>query len=587
MSLILLKIYNWTFSYLKNYSFTVLLLLVIIMGGAAIELYVPKFIHIFVDNILPSQNKKLFFSLLGLLALLVVILLVLRMCQTMLQRHVQEKASRDLQLDIFRHMRSLGYAYYENQAAGHTLALLNTETVAVQKLYRELFPTMIQSLIFSVISIILMVMSSWQLTLAFFPFFMMYYLFGPAVERRAAAASRGLAEARIATNQKAYESVSGLQELRAYSSEEWDLQRYMHTVDGWNRNLIKTYFYVYLRFSIRTITNYLGALAIFVLGVYLVREQYMSAGAFIAFFLYYTAAINQMTRFIQNIADQRIVMHQAEKLYSFLQTKPAVAESVNAAKLLEPVRGKIEFENVSFSYGPGRPLLKNFSLHIHPGERVALVGESGSGKTTLLKLLGRFYDPDKGRILIDGVPINSLSFQSLRSSLGYVFQETYLFGESVTENIRFGRPEASDEEVIEAAKITLAHDFIQELPEGYSTNVGDRGNKLSGGQKQRIALARLILKYPAIILLDEATSALDNRTEHEVQLALERLMQGRTVIAIAHRLSTIRNFDRIVVFDKGQVVETGTYDELIAAGGRFYQLASNDPRHIKENIASA
>jgi ATP-binding cassette subfamily B protein/subfamily B ATP-binding cassette protein MsbA len=429
-----------------------------------------------------------------------------------------------------------------------------------------------------------MVMSSWQLTLAFLPFFMLYYLWGPAVERRAAAASKGLAGARVATNQKAYESVSALQELRAYSAENWDLNRYINTVEGWNTNLIRTYFYNYLRISIRTITNYLGALALFVLGVYLVREELMSAGEFIAFFLYYTAAINQMTRFIQNIADQRIVMHQAERVYSFLQTKPLITEPANPNILRQPVRGELLFDNISFSYEPGQLLLKDFTLHIRPGQRVAIVGESGSGKSTLFKLLGRFYDPDKGSILLDGVPINDLSFEMLRNSLGYVFQDTYLFGKSIKENIRFGRPEASDEEIIAAAKIASAHDFIQELPNGYDMNVGERGNKLSGGQRQRIALARLVLKNPTIMLLDEATSALDNRTEYEVQVALDRVIQGRTIIAIAHRLSTIRNYDLIVVMDHGQVVEIGTYEELLAAGGRFSELASSDSRSELEGV---
>lgn len=582
----MLKIYKWTLSYLKNYSFYVLMLLAIIVGATVIELCVPKFIQIFLDEIIPQGNMRLYFSLLGVLAIFVVILLILRMCQTMLQRNFQEKASRDLQIDVYRHMRTLGYAYYEQQAAGKTLALLNTETASVQRLYKQLFPVTAQTFIFSIISIILMVTSSWQLTLAFLPFFMLYYLFGPAVEQRAAVASKGLAAARIVTNQKAYESISALQELRAFSAEDWDLKRYMNTVKGWNSNLIRTYFYNYFRYSIRTATNYLGALALFILGVYLVLEKHMLAGEFIAFFLYYTAAINQMTRFIQTLADQKVVMHQAERVYEFLQTKPGVTEMANAIEFDHQARGELLFDNVSFGYEPDKLILKNFSLHIKPGQRVAIVGESGSGKSTLFKLIGRFYDPEAGKILLDGVPINSLTFETLRNSLGYVFQETYLFGHSITENIRFGRPEASEEEVIEAAKAASAHEFIQELPDGYNTHIGDRGNKLSGGQRQRIALARLVLKQPSILLLDEATSALDNRTEYEVQTALERLTEGRTVIAIAHRLSTIRNFDLIVVMESGRIIETGTYDQLIDAGGRFSMLAASDAKNEGVSISA-
>lgn len=583
----MLNTYKWICSYLWKNSPFVVLLLATIAGASTIELYVPTLIRRFVDELLPERNTGLFVTLLGVLAGLTIVLLALKMVQTLLQRRVQEDASRDLQLDLFNHMRKLGYAYYEQEPAGKTLALLNTETASVQKMFRQLLPSMVQAFLFSAISLFLMVSYSWMLTLVFLPFFLLYYLLAPSVERRAASASKGLASARIATNQKAYETVSALQELRAYSAEHWDLARYMQTVEGWNRNLIRTYFYNNFRFSIRTVTNYLGALALFVTGIYLVREDQLSAGTFIAFFLYYTAAINQMTRLIQTVADQRIVIHQAERLQAFLLTQPLVAEPPDAAEFSAPVRGEIIFEQVSFRYASERSVLQEISLRIEPGQRVAIVGESGSGKSTIFKLLGRFYDPDQGRILLDGVPISTLSFESLRQSIGLVFQETYLFGQSIYENIRFGRPEATEEEVFAAARAARAHDFIRALPNGYHTLVGERGNQLSGGQKQRIAIARLLLKHPAVLLLDEATSALDNQTEQEVQLALDSLIRGRTVIAIAHRLSTIRHFDRIVVLEHGRIAETGTYDELIAAGGRFRQLAARDSKNEEMSLNHA
>lgn len=565
----------------------VVLLLATIAMAASIEMFVPSLIRYFVDELLPEQNTRKFVALLGVLAVLATLLLGVKMAQTLLQRHVQEDASQELQLDLFRHMRKLGFAYYEQEPVGKTLALLNTEAASVQKMYRQLLPTMVQALFFSAVSLFLMISFSWKLTLVFVPFFLLYYLLAPAVERRAASASKGLAGARITTNQKAYETVSALQELRAFSAEHWDLQRYMQTVEGWNRNLIRTYFYNYFRFSIRTATNYMGALALFAAGVYLIREQQLSAGTFIAFFLYYTAAINQMTRLIQTIADQRIVIHQAERLQAFLLTIPRVSEPLVAAPLSTPVMGGLVFERVSFGYAPHLPLLQEIDIRIEPGQRIAIVGESGSGKSTIFKLLSRFYDPDQGRILLDGVPISSLSLESLRQSIGVVLQESYLFGQSIYENIRFGLPEATEEEVVAAARAASAHDFIQALPNGYHTTAGERGNQLSGGQKQRIALARLLLQQPAVLLLDEATSALDYQTEREVQLALDTLTQGRTVIAIAHRLSTIRTYDRIVVLDKGRIVEIGTYEELLASGGRFSQLAARDALLGKETIASA
>jgi ATP-binding cassette subfamily B protein/subfamily B ATP-binding cassette protein MsbA len=211
-------------------------------------------------------------------------------------------------------------------------------------------------------------------------------------------------------------------------------------------------------------------------------------------------------------------------------------------------------------------------LHVQAGERVALVGTSGNGKSTLLKLVCRFYDPTVGVITLDGVPLTQLPLSQLRQSIGYVFQETYLFGTSVRENIRFGRPQATDAEVEAAAKAAYAHDFIEQLPEGYATYVGERGIKLSGGQRQRIAIARMFVKNPAIVLLDEATSALDNVSEAEVQRALDALLVGRTTLTVAHRLTTIKDYDRIIVIDEGRQVESGKYDELLLQRGAFYRL---------------
>ncbi len=280
-----------------------------------------------------------------------------------------------------------------------------------------------------------------------------------------------------------------------------------------------------------------------------------------------------MTAVVTEITEQRVLMYQAEKLYTFMNLQPAVAEPEHPVEAAA-IKGSLQFSQVKFGYQPDRPVLEAFNLTVPSGAKVALVGSSGSGKSTVIKLAGRFYDADQGDILLDGISVRRLSFDVLRNSFGYVFQETYLFGSSVKENIRFGRPDASDEDVMEAAKAACAHDFIMELPEGYDTYVGERGIRLSGGQKQRIAIARMFIKNPRVILLDEATSALDNESEAIVQEALDRLMKGRTLLAVAHRLSTIRNFDLIAVMKDGRVLEQGTYEQLMAEQGHFYRLAN-------------
>ncbi|MNC26173.1 putative multidrug export ATP-binding/permease protein [compost metagenome] len=277
--------------------------------------------------------------------------------------------------------------------------------------------------------------------------------------------------------------------------------------------------------------------------------------------------------------EQRVLLYQAETLYEFSRKEPEITEPLSPIHL-PLVKGEIRFENVSFHY-PGRSnVFESLNLKFRPGEKTAIVGTSGNGKTTMLKLINRFYDPREGEILLDGVPLKDISLELLRELIGYVSQETYLFGYSIAENIRFGKPDATDEEIVLAAKSAYAHDFITRLPDGYETLVGERGGNLSGGQKQRISLARMFIKNPAIILLDEATSSLDNISEMEVKMALSQLRKGRTTVVVAHRLSTIMDADTICVLDKGKVVETGTYQELLDKRGVFHKLVNGEGNEL-------
>ncbi|HOQ29143.1 MAG TPA: ATP-binding cassette domain-containing protein, partial [Armatimonadota bacterium] len=260
-----------------------------------------------------------------------------------------------------------------------------------------------------------------------------------------------------------------------------------------------------------------------------------------------------------------------ERIFEVLDTKPSVAEKPDAVPL-PPVKGHVVVENVSFGYDPDKLVLKGISLDVQPGQMIALVGPSGSGKSTLSNLIPRFYDPIEGRILIDGYDLKDVTLHSLRSQIGIVLQETLLFSGTIRDNLRYGAPEATDEELVAAAKAANAHDFIIEQENGYDTEIGERGMKLSGGQKQRLAIARAILRDPRILILDEATSALDSESEALIQEALERLMRGRTTFVVAHRLSTIMRADRIVVLDKGEIAEMGTHIELLENNGIYARL---------------
>jgi ABC-type transport system involved in Fe-S cluster assembly fused permease/ATPase subunit len=264
-------------------------------------------------------------------------------------------------------------------------------------------------------------------------------------------------------------------------------------------------------------------------------------------------------------------MANIERMFELLKTDPKVQDE-DAAKELRVSEGRIEFKSVSFAYDEERPILKDFSFSLEPGEKVAIVGSSGAGKSTLAKLVFRFYDVTQGDILIDGQSIKTITQHSLRQAIGVVPQDSVLFNDTLIENVRYGRPDASDQDVKKAIQMAHLQEFIESLPKGYDTQVGERGLKLSGGEKQRVAIARTILKQPSILVFDEATSSLDSRSERSVMDAIEEVSKGKTSIVIAHRLSTVVNSDRILVLEKGQIVEQGSHDQLLALGGHYSQL---------------
>ncbi|MUT64585.1 ABC transporter ATP-binding protein [Paenibacillus sp. NEAU-GSW1] len=565
------KSYLWALSFLRPYGKQIAALALCGIMAVLGETLTPKMIQYVIDSAAKEKDLSLFASIIAALAVINLLMLAAKNYRNLLQRTIGELASRDMQLAIFKHLRKLGFSHYERHPAGETLSMFNSEVASVQKIYRNFLPGVIDNLLFIAVAFVWLISISGWLSLIMVPTFALYYVFGPYFERKAASYGTQSGKARIEYNQTVYESISGLREFRAFGSQPWYHERTLSKHKNWAHFYLQSATFGFARGSYRRFVFYLGAAGVFAAGYYAVQNNWITLGAFVAFILLYMTAMFRLTMLVTLLTEQKLVVHQTIPLYQFMH-KPIEIDDPEEPVKLDKIKGELVFDNVRFEYPGQPPVINGFSLRIKPGEKVAFVGASGGGKTTMFKMIGRFYDPTSGAIKLDGVPTRELELAQLREAIGYVFQETYLFGSSVRENIRFGRPEATDAEVEEAARAAYAHDFIMQLPEGYDTLVGERGMKLSGGQKQRISIARMFVKQPAIILLDEATSSLDNVSEYEVQRALDEILVNRTTIAIAHRLSTVKHFDRIIVIQDGAVAEAGSYDELIERRGLLYHL---------------
>lgn len=568
MEISLLKVYMWAISFIRPYLGKVLLLITCGLIISVSELIIPKMFGYFIDDVLKNKNINLFVYCLFAILLILLLKLIATASKEYLQRYIQENSVRDLQWHIVEKLRIQGVSYLEKNSTGKIIALVNTEVAALQELYRRYFPDIIQHILFVSIAVYFMLDISLYLSIVIIPCFSLYYLFGPKIEKKASTIAKKLAESQINLGQKYYESVSLLKELNVFNSFEWDLNKTLKEVENNTGLYTKRYWYAYLRGSIRRFTYYFGAIVLILLGSFLIKEGTITAGEFVSFLLLYLITMHKLTSIITLLTEQKMLMFQASNLYEFTHLKPTIIEKEDAIHLNE-LEGNIHFENVSFSYTSDHPIVNNLNFTIKPGEKIAFVGESGSGKSTIAKLITRFYDCNSGELSIDGHPINSLSLGTIRQSIGIVFQDVYIFGSTIKENILFGNPNASEEEIIEAAKAAHLHDYIMELPDQYHTKVDEKGNTLSGGLKQRVGLARLFLMNPSIVILDEPTSALDNITEKNIQRSFDNFLKDKTVITIAHRLSTIRNYDHIYVLDNGMIKESGSHEQLLAKNGLY------------------
>lgn len=566
------KVVGRLLAYTKPYRMKMVFAMVMLILATLLELAPPYITKIIVDEVL--EPKDIGGGLLVLVALLGVTSIVLALMQIvrgMLGVWIGSKVMGDLRKEVYQSLMRLSLSYFDRRQTSQFIGRVNRDVEDTRQFLTDGVLWVVGQALMLVAILIMMFSLDWKLTLFALLPTPVVILFSVMIWPRVHQMWYKQWQAINRLNMVVGDTLQGIRVVKAFGQEKQEHSRYMKGNEILMAQTIKTDGMWQGVFPIFSFITGTGMLLVWYFGGMSVISNDLSLGTLMAFIAYLGMFFGPLQWYNQMITWVSRAISSANRIFEIMDTPSDVPDSKKSVSVKD-MEGKVEISNVTFGYEKHSPVIKDLNLVVQPGEMIGLVGHSGAGKSTLINLISRFYDPTEGTISIDGIDLKDIRQEDLHKQIGVVLQETFLFDGSISDNIAYSNQSATPDEIMRAAKIANAHEFIVKMADGYETQVGERGHRLSGGQKQRIAIARAILHDPRILILDEATASVDTETEHKIQEAVSRLVQGRTTFAIAHRLSTLRNANRLVVIDKGQIAEIGTHEELLAEKGIYYKL---------------
>lgn len=571
------------FSYMKPYKLKIAFILILLIYVMLCGILNPYLLKIAIDKYIVSKNLSGLIIISSIMLILNIVSMFAARIRIKMMSNITNNVLLEIRQQLYKHIQKLSFSFFDNRPVGKILARVIGDVNSLQ----DLFSTSITSFIPELLTIICVtfIMFYMNVKLALTSILILPFLAIALFSVETISRKKWQDYRRKRSNMNAYthEDFSGIRIIQGFAEEDKTSRNFLSLTKDMMDSFISAVKLNDTFWPIVNLSSGIGTVLVFFYSVTFVKSGEITIGTVVAF----TSYVSMFWRPIINISNfyNTLITNFAagERIFEILDIEPDIVNIKN--DIMPTIKGNVEFKNVVFSYDAGNPILKNINFKINSGENIALVGPTGAGKTTIVNLISRFYDCTAGKVLIDGIDIKDVDLESLRSQMGIMLQDTFLFSTNIKENIRYGRLDATDEEVIAAAKAVNAHEFIMKLKNGYDTEVNERGSRLSVGQRQLISFARALLANPRILILDEATSNIDTYTEKLVQQGIKKLLFGRTSFVIAHRLSTIRDADKIMVIDGGEIVEAGSHDELLKIKGLYYELFMSQYKFLNEKKA--